>query len=218
MWFLNPNITFQDVLMRILASVIIIFTVLPLHEYAHGWVAGKLGDKTAKYSGRLSMNPLDHVDPLGALGILLFGFGWAKPVPVDPRNFKNPKSGMAITAIAGPVSNLLAAFVGAILLRLLILISGILPISIFVGAATFFRYYIMINIGIAVFNLIPLPPLDGSKILEAFLPDRIIYKYAQYQGIISLVLLALILLGVLSVPLSYLQYYIYTGMMYIVGL
>lgn len=218
MWFLNPNITFQDVLMRILASVIIIFTVLPLHEYAHGWVAGKLGDKTAKYSGRLSMNPLDHVDPLGALGILLFGFGWAKPVPVDPRNFKNPKSGMAITAIAGPISNLLAAFIGAILLRLLILISGILPISIFVGAVTFFRYYIMINIGIAVFNLIPLPPLDGSKILEAFLPDRIIYKYAQYQGIISLVLLALILLGVLSVPLSYLQYYIYTGMMYIVGL
>ena len=218
MWFLNPNITFQDVLMRILASVIIIFTVLPLHEYAHGWVAGKLGDKTAKYSGRLSMNPLDHVDPLGALGILLFGFGWAKPVPVDPRNFKNPKSGMAITAIAGPISNLLAAFVGAVLLRLLILISGILPISIFVGAATFFRYYIMINIGIAVFNLIPLPPLDGSKILEAFLPDRIIYKYAQYQGIISLVLLALVLLGVLSVPLSYLQYYIYTGMMHIVGL
>ncbi len=218
MWFLNPNITFQDVLMRILASVIIIFTVLPLHEYAHGWVAGKLGDKTAKYSGRLSMNPLDHVDPLGALGILLFGFGWAKPVPVDPRNFKNPKSGMAITAIAGPISNLLAAFIGAILLRLLMLISGILPISIFVGAVTFFRYYIMINIGIAVFNLIPLPPLDGSKILEAFLPDRIIYKYAQYQGIISLVLLALILLGVLSVPLSYLQYYIYTGMMYIVGL
>ena len=218
MWFLSPNITFQDVLMRILASVIIIFTVLPLHEYAHGWAAGKLGDKTAKYSGRLSMNPLDHVDPLGALGILLFGFGWAKPVPVDPRNFKNPKSGMAITAIAGPISNLLAAFVGAVLLRLLILISGILPISIFVGAATFFRYYIMINIGIAVFNLIPLPPLDGSKILEAFLPDRIIYKYAQYQGIISLVLLALILLGVLSVPLSYLQYYIYTGMMHIVGL
>ena len=186
MWFLNPNITFQDVLMRILASVIIIFTVLPLHEYAHGWVAGKLGDKTAKYSGRLSMNPLDHVDPLGALGILLFGFGWAKPVPVDPRNFKNPKSGMAITAIAGPISNLLAAFVGAVLLRLLMLISGILPISIFVGAVTFFRYYIMINIGIAVFNLIPLPPLDGSKILEAFLPDRIIYKYAQYQGIISI--------------------------------
>ncbi len=218
MWFLNPNITFQDVLMRILASVIIIFTVLPLHEYAHGWVAGKLGDKTAKYSGRLSMNPLDHVDPLGALGILLFGFGWAKPVPVDPRNFKNPKSGMAITAIAGPISNLLAAFVGAILLRLLVFTSGILPISIFIGAVTFFKYYITINIGIAVFNLIPLPPLDGSKILEAFLPDRIIYKYAQYQGIISLVLLALILLGVLSVPLSYLQYYIYNGMMYIVGL
>ena len=107
MWFLQSTLTFREVLMRLLASVVIIFTVLPLHEYAHGWVAYKLGDNTAKYSGRLTLNPIEHIDPLGALGILLFGFGWAKPVPIDSRNFKNPKSGMALTALAGPASNII---------------------------------------------------------------------------------------------------------------
>ena len=113
MWFLQPSMTIPGVIMTILSMLMIIFLVLPLHECAHGWVASKLGDTTARFSGRLTLNPLSHIDPFGAVALLLFGFGWAKPVPINPRNFKNPKAGMAITALAGPVSNLLAAFVGA---------------------------------------------------------------------------------------------------------
>ena len=218
MWFLQSNLTFQEVLMRLLASVVIIFTVLPLHEYAHGWVAYKLGDNTAKYSGRLTLNPIEHIDPLGALGILLFGFGWAKPVPIDSRNFKNPKSGMALTALAGPASNLLAAVLGAILYHLIFLLKAYLPASILFGVMFFFQYYIIINIGLAIFNLIPIPPLDGSKILAAFLPDRIIYKFMQYQNIVSFILFGLIILGALSVPLAFLQGQVYKGIMWLVGL
>lgn len=218
MWFLQSNLTFQEVLMRLLASVVIIFTVLPLHEYAHGWVAYKLGDNTAKYSGRLTLNPIEHIDPLGALGILLFGFGWAKPVPIDSRNFKNPKSGMALTALAGPASNLLAAVLGAILYHLIFLLKAYLPVSILFGVMFFFQYYIIINIGLAIFNLIPIPPLDGSKILAAFLPDRIIYKFMQYQNIVSFILFGLIILGALSVPLAFLQGQVYKGIMWLVGL
>ena len=219
MWFLNPNITFQDVLMRILASVIIIFTVLPLHEYAHGWVAGKLGDKTAKYSGRLSMNPLDHVDPLGALGILLFGFGWAKPVPIDPRNFKNEKTGMAITALAGPVANLIAALVG----DLIFFAIGAFAPSFFMTTVGgyigyFLRYYVMINVYLAVFNLVPIPPLDGSKILFVFLPDRLVYKFYQYERYIMFALFALLWMGFLSTPLAYLSNFVQNGIDFIAKL
>lgn len=218
MWFLQHNLSFSDILMRLLACVIIILVVLPLHEYAHGFVAYKLGDKTAKYSGRLTMNPLYHVDPIGALGIFLFGFGWAKPVPVDARNFKNPKSGMAITALAGPASNLLAALIGGFLINLVAHFALSWPLAILNATLIFLQYYISINIGLAVFNLIPIPPLDGSKILEAFLPDRIIYKYARYQNIFMLILLALIFLGILTGPLSYIQYWIYRGIINFTGL
>ena len=109
------SVNFSSLLATILASLVVIFLILPLHELAHGWVAYRLGDRTAKYSGRLTLNPLAHLDPMGALSLLLFGIGWAKPVPVDSRNFKNPKTGMAVTAAAGPLSNLLAALVGAVL-------------------------------------------------------------------------------------------------------
>lgn len=218
MWFLQSGLTFEEILMRLLASVVIIFIVLPLHEYAHGWVAYKLGDNTAKYEGRLTLNPIEHIDPLGALGILLFGFGWAKPVPIDSRNFKNPKSGMALTALAGPVSNLLAAVLGAILYHLIFLLKAYLSNDILFGVMFFFQYYIIINIGLAIFNLIPIPPLDGSKILAAFLPDRIIYKFTRHQNIISFILFCLIILGALSMPLAFLQGQIYKGIMWLVGL
>ena len=112
---LSGSLTMQDAVMEILAVVMIVFLVLPLHEMAHGFVAYKLGDNTAKNMGRLRFNPMAHVDPIGALMILFVGFGWAKPVPVNPRNFKNPKAGMAVTALAGPVSNLLAGFAAALL-------------------------------------------------------------------------------------------------------
>lgn len=218
MWFLRPGIGFEDILMRIVAVMIIVFLVMPLHECAHGWIAVKLGDNTAKYSGRLTLNPLPHIDPLGALAILLFGFGWARPVPVDPRNFKNPKSGMALTALAGPLSNLLAALVGGLVLKVIFMFSSSIPAVLMSWILIFFINYMMINVGLAVFNLIPLPPLDGSKIIGAFIPDRILYKFAQYQNVIMMIVFVLLFVGVLSVPLGILQSAAYNGIIHIAGL
>ena len=182
---LSGSLTMQDAVMEILAVVMIVFLVLPLHEMAHGFVAYKLG----------------------ALMILFVGFGWAKPVPVNPRNFKNPKAGMAVTALAGPVSNLLAGFAAALLYNVAAIVAT--NVSLSTGAweliSIFFIYFISINISLAVFNLIPIPPLDGSKILFAFLPDRIVYKAYQNEQVLSIVLIVLIFTGVLTGPLSYLQ-------------
>ncbi len=189
------------VLAQVLSTFFIIFFILPLHEYAHGWTANKLGDPTARLEGRLTFNPLASVDIMGALGLLLFGFGWAKPVPVDSRYFKNPRRDMAITALAGPVSNLLAAFLGAVLFYV---VSLFLPLQNgFVQFLRYFlNYYAMVNVCLAVFNLIPMPPLDGSKILMAFLSRRALAFYYQYQNILSLITFVLLFSGAASGPLS----------------
>lgn len=217
---LSGSLTMQDAVMEILAVVMIVFLVLPLHEMAHGFVAYKLGDNTAKNMGRLRFNPMAHVDPIGALMILFVGFGWAKPVPVDPRNFKNPKAGMAVTALAGPVSNLLAGFAAALLYNVAAIVAN--SVSLSTGAweliSIFFIYFISINISLAVFNLIPIPPLDGSKILFAFLPDRIVYKAYQNEQVLSIVLIVLIFTGVLTGPLSYLQNILTNWVFYLASL
>lgn len=217
---LSGSLTMQDAVMEILAVVMIVFLVLPLHEMAHGFVAYKLGDNTAKNMGRLRFNPMAHVDPIGALMILFVGFGWAKPVPVNPRNFKNPKAGMAVTALAGPVSNLLAGFAAALLYNVAAIVAT--NVSLSTGAweliSIFFFYFISINISLAVFNLIPIPPLDGSKILFAFLPDRIVYKAYQNEQVLSIVLIVLIFTGVLTGPLSYLQNILTNWVFYLASL
>lgn len=218
MWFLQSNLNIVDVLIRILSVLVIIFTVLPLHECAHGWVAYKLGDNTAKYSGRLTLNPLPHIDPLGALGILLFGFGWAKPVPVDARYFKNPKAGMAITALAGPVSNLLAAFLGYVIFNVVGLFADVMSAQVYLWIYIFFNSYVSINIGLAVFNLLPLPPLDGSKIFAAFIPNRMLYKYYQYENYIMIIVFVLLFTGVLSTPLNYLSVWVGQGISWLAAL
>lgn len=215
MWLFNPGITLMDVVMRILAVLIIVFLILPLHECAHGWIALKLGDPTAKLSGRLTLNPLIHFDPLGALGILLFSFGWAKPVPVDASNFKNPRRDMAITAAAGPISNLLAAIFGGLLANLFALFHFGAPSM---WLSTFFSYYIVLNIGIAVFNLIPLAPLDGFRIAEAFIPERFLISYYKYYNIITLSVFVLLFLGVLTIPLMFLENIIYSFVMWLTAL
>ena len=198
---LSGNFNFNTAITCILASLIVIFLVLPFHEYAHGFVAYKLGDNTAKRMGRLSLNPLEHLDYAGALLLIFIGFGWAKPVPIDDRNFKNPKAGMAITALAGPVANLIAAIVAGLIYNALIAFVGMITIltnQFWFYVLMFFQYLMIINIGLAVFNLIPIPPLDGSKILMAFLPDRIVDKIYQYQQFFSMGLFIRVMMGGLS--------------------
>lgn len=204
---LHGSLSIEGAIMQILAVSIIVFLVMPLHEYAHGFVAYKLGDNTAKNMGRLRFSPTAHIDPMGALMILLVGFGWAKPVPVNPRNFKNPKAGMALTALAGPVSNILAAIVGAVLfyLNAVLAVKGIAPIAVADLLYYFLSYFISVNISLAVFNLVPVPPLDGSKILFAFLPDKIVYKICQYERQFNIILIILIAYGALTGPLSFVQ-------------
>ncbi len=216
--FSGYPISLESILMQILATLFVIFCILPLHEYAHGWMAERLGDHTARYAGRLTLNPLASLDPIGALFLLLFGFGWAKPVPVDTRNFKKPKRDMALTALAGPVSNLLASLVGAILYYVLVLILAAAGISTPLFVQAFFSAYITINVALAVFNLLPIPPLDGSKIVGAFLSNRAMYAYYRYQNIIVLVLFLLLFSGVLSRPLAFLENWMLEGILWIAEL
>lgn len=219
----SGGLTMQEAIAQILAVVIIVFLVLPFHEWAHGFVANKLGDKTALGYGRVKFNPLAHIDPMGALCLLLLGFGWAKPVPVNPNYFKNPKKGMAITAAAGPAANILAGTAGILLWHILNIFMPAAE-SIYAGnqvavyVYSFLNYYVLINFFLAVFNLIPLPPLDGSKILGGFLPDHIMYNMYKYEHVFFIVLILLLATGVLSVPIQIVSNGLISGIDWLIGL
>lgn len=190
---------------------------LTVHETCHGLAAWHLGDPTARNRGRLSLNPLRHIDPFGLLLLIVAGFGWAKPVPVNPNYFRKPKQGMAITALAGPVSNFVMAFLSAGLLSLLYHLDvGAGEAGFWVMAAL--AVLLWLNLGLGVFNLIPIPPLDGSKVLFSFLPDRIYRQILRYERYVMLLLFALVFFDVLSTPLSYLVSRIATGMCSLTGL
>ncbi len=195
----------MELIINLCVRVFIIFCVLPIHEFAHGYVACKLGDDTARLKGRLTMNPLAHVDPFGALMVILVGFGYAKPVPVNLGKFKRGKRKqyMALTAFAGPVSNLIMAtiftfFYCLIYHKFIYINDSMVYVALFLSVAA------QINISLAVFNLLPIPPLDGSRILNAFLPDRLYFKLMQYERYIVLVVFALIFLNILDGPIAFL--------------
>lgn len=201
MELLRGSLDFYTAVTIILVDLLVIFLILPFHEWAHAFAASLLGDKGIKQRGRLTLNPLSHVDPIGALAIIFVGFGWAKPVEIDPRNFKNPKVGMGISALAGPLANFLAAIVGGFIF---FGIAHFAPSFFLVNpfgeyVRIFLSYYITLNISLAVFNLVPIPPLDGSKILFMFLPDKWVYYFYKYENYFFFALIALVWFDILPI-------------------
>lgn len=195
-----------QIITGILTSIFIVFCSMPIHEYAHALVATKLGDETPRLQGRLTLNPIAHVDWLGAAMILLVGFGYAKPVQVNPRNFKNPKSGMILTATAGPFSNLIMA-------NIFMLLRNSAEAAFFKyaesdvlhAAALFFYYAAYINVIQVVFNLLPIPPLDGSRIASFFIPKKYYFSIMKYERYIIIGVFVLLMIGVLDIPLRFLS-------------
>ena len=176
--------------------IIAILLCLVVHEVCHGLAAYKLGDPTAKMNHRLSLNPLHHLDVFGLLMMITVGFGWAKAVPVDPRYFKKPKQGMAITALAGPISNFVMAYLAAIGANALAAAMTVDGQTIGLTMAFSFCYLlVLLNIGLGVFNLIPFPPLDGSKVVAMFLPDHLYIRWMQLERYGMIILMAILWFG-----------------------
>ena len=198
--------------MGVVASLLCI----TVHEVSHGLAAYRLGDPTAKLNGRLTLNPISHIDPVGLLMMITVRVGWAKPVPVDSRNFRNPKRDMAVTALAGPASNfllaLLALFVASACYHFLP--EG----QVQAYAVLFFCYLAVLSTGLGTFNLIPLPPLDGSKILFSLLPERIYWTILRYERFLILAVVVLAWLGFFSGPLSQVMAWLLEGMCRVTGL
>jgi len=203
-------------LLEYFVRLMIIFLISPVHEFAHAWSAHKLGDDTAKYMGRLTLSPFAPVDILGALLIFFFGFGWARPVPINTRNFRNSKWGTVAVSLAGPGANFILALICAFVVS---------AMEKFVPANTLTQFLytvvymgVQLNVGLMVFNLIPIPPLDGSKVLMEFLPPKYRFKMYTLERYFSIILLALIFFNILTPLLSVLRGWVLTVIYFIVGL
>ncbi len=205
---------------RLLYSLPVVIIATCFHELAHGYVSYRLGDPTPKETGRLTLNPLLLLDIIGRLCLLVFGFGWAKPVQVNPNYYKNPKRGMVLVALAGPLMNFLLAFTGCLLAGLFTKLgsNGLsfrsqTGYSLFTFGTRFAYYFTILNIGLGSFNLIPFPPLDGSKVLLSLLPERLYFKWMKYERYGQLILMAALFFGVLDRPLYFIQSNLYQWMM-----
>ncbi len=185
----------MEFLIQIIIFLPAIIIALTFHEYAHAWVAYKLGDPTAKAEGRLTFNPLAHLDPLGTLMLILFRFGWGKPVPINEYNFANPVVGTALSSLAGPMTNLILALLGAGIFNIFTITNPLLSIMII--------YFVLINTLLMIFNLLPIPPLDGHKVVRALLPENLRYSWESLENYSPFILIAtlfiIIYTGVLQV-------------------
>ncbi len=224
---LAEGYSIRDILPGILFTIIVVVFSLSLHESAHAFAAYKLGDHTARNLGRISLNPSKHLDPLGTICMMLFGFGWAKPVPINSRNFKKPRVGMALSALAGPLSNIILSFIALLIWVLLI---TFLPVpSMIVEGATFadkilyfvsmlLQYFHILNLYLAVFNLLPIPPLDGSKILFLFLPSKALFFIHNNEHIFRIVLIIMLVMGTASNFIGLISSLISNGMIWLITL
>ena len=176
---------------------------IPLHESAHAWASAKLGDPTAKNMGRLTLNPFAHFDLMGALCMIVAGVGWAKPVPVYPTRYKNPKVGMALSAAAGPLSNFLAAYLFVVLDKLVYYFA---PQTMLWGVVELFlQVLVSLNLSLAIFNLLPVPPFDGSRIATLFLPSKWYFRVMQYERYLFIAMFVLLVMGVFDAPLAWMN-------------
>ncbi len=217
--FSNPMNTAVSLL-----SIPCVLIALTVHEVSHGYAAYKLGDPTARNLGRLNLNPLKHLDPFGTICMLFAGFGWAKPVPINTRYFKKPRRDMALSALAGPASNFILAFFGILFQAVFAKIFSAFPPEtermLYVQQLTvlFFWMFASLNIGLGVFNLLPCPPLDGSRIFYVFLPPKYYFGVMKYEQYISIGIMVALVTGLLDTPLGFVRNLIYDGLAWIVNL
>lgn len=201
-----------DIILYLGSICFVLFCATPLHEFAHALVAVKLGDDTPRLQGRLTINPTAHIDPIGAILIFLFGFGYAKPVSVRMRKFKNPKVGMALVALAGPICNLIQAFISLVIANTFLGLAVLNMNKAMTYICMFFTFAAQINVNLAVFNLLPVPPLDGSRIATVLIPQKYYFKIMQYERYIMIGLMALLFLNVLDGPLYAISDFVFSGL------
>lgn len=217
----------KEAIISLLLFIPTILISLTVHEYCHGYAAYKCGDNTAHWNGRLTLNPLKHLDPVGTIMMLLFGFGYAKPVPINPRNFKHYKRDLCIVSLAGPLSNVFLAILGLLLrygvfqvisLQSEEVILSVVFSNLYIMWDTFIISFIVANASLAVFNLLPIPPLDGSRIITSFLPAKLAYYYNKYESYIMLIVLALLYLNILDGVIYWLRGGLLSGLDWLVTL
>ncbi len=211
---LFSNLTSQ--LQGWLLTLPVVLLAIICHECAHGWVSYKLGDPTAKNAGRLTLNPLKHLDPIGTLCMVFFHVGWANPVPINPLYYKDRRKGIIYVSLAGPVANLILAFLSVLIQGLLIRFGSPASTAIWIGVQLCY-YSAVVNIGLCLFNLVPIPPLDGSKVLGMLKP-QVQQFYFRYQKYWRIVLIVCVVTGLLSKPLGFLNNLILRGLMQLVKL
>lgn len=207
-----------DIAVIVFSYLVILLIAFPIHECSHAFVAKLLGDNTAEEEGRITLNPFSHLDPMGTIGIMVFGIGWAKSVPINPRRARkvSQKTAMALTAAAGPISNVIVSLIFMIAEKIVIVASGLNdPTAFYVASAL--DMVLSINLSLAVFNLLPIPPFDGSRIFLAFLPTKYYFSIMRYERFIMIGILVLLYTGILSIPFGILTNLLYSGLDFITG-